>query len=202
LKLKETLTTKINLYLDRLDPELSAVRTIARTFLKERCSIEPDGTVRNFHKHDLGAENFAIVLFPAADAQWLRNPENRYIPDSYRSILASINGLFVFDFRLFGLTPSMQRPSPRLDRSKLQCPDLGLANIDWIRQFQLAEQLFYFGGRTISFEENVGYFLLENGRIQSIRRSGEVLKEWPDFPEFLNEELSSALRFANPSIAS
>ena len=90
----------------------------------------------------------------------------------------------------------MQAEPPLLDRTKLQCLDLRLANQDWIREFALTENLVYVGYRPISSRENVGYFMTTNGAIYSIRKSGEILQTWQRLSEFLSDELKSAVDFS------
>ncbi|MBK8807840.1 MAG: SMI1/KNR4 family protein [Bacteroidales bacterium] len=109
----------------------------------------------------------------------------------YKDFLREINGCFIFDFALFGLTPSIYTTG-LLDRSKVQCFDLGTANRSWISEYEIDEKLFHFGGRAYSYDENIGYFIDINGIIKSIRINGQIIKEWSDFSEFLRDEIEAA----------
>ena len=51
------------------------------------------------------------------------------------------------------------------------------------------KDLFYIGGRSYSYSENIGYFIKEN-EILSIRKNGEILKTWDTVIEFLSDEIA------------
>ncbi len=78
-----------------------------------------------------------------------------------------------------------------MTRSFLQCHDLTRANIDWIKEFDVDQNYFHFGGGHYSYEENAGYFYGQN-RIISVRKNGKVVNEWTSFSNFLNDELARA----------
>jgi len=90
----------------------------------------------------------------------------------------------LYDISLFGLIPS-------LTRSFLQCHDLTTANRDWIKEFDIDQGLFHFGGGTYSYDENTGYFYGQ-AKIMSIRKNGKPVNEWNNFSDFLNDELTRA----------
>ena len=81
---------------------------------------------------------------------------------------------------------------PLLDRSKLQCLDLGTANEGWIVEYQVDRSLLYFGGRHYSYTENSGYFMSAEGQVQAIRKNGKILGQWASFSRFLRDELREA----------
>ena len=70
----------------------------------------------------------------------------------------------------------------------------GLVHIPplWWTEYEVDSELFHFGGRAYSDEENIGYFSGKNDVIMSIRTNGEIIKEWDDFPRFLKEEINEA----------
>jgi hypothetical protein len=120
--------------------------------------------------------------------------KKKEIPSLYRELLLVTNGYLAFDLSLFGLAPSMQESPHLLDREKRQCHALSLANRDWIREFEVEENWFYFGGRALSASEKAGYFLSEGSLVRALRISGETVGEWSNFSLFLEEELACAWR--------
>ena len=75
-----------------------------------------------------------------------------------------------------------------LNRRVLQCHDLAMANHDWILEYKVARGCFYFGSRSYSYSENMGYFW-DNDKIKSVRKNGKTLAEWTDFTDFLQDEI-------------
>src|SRR5262249_15838320 len=136
---------RIKEYVDSLPDELSAIKVIGQRYLKYCSSIESDTIIQIAHRPWLGSGNYAIVLFQPVRKTWIKKFKERRIPRSYQNFLLAANGLFAFGLSLYGLTPSMQLTPPKLDRSKLQCLDLGLANRDCIKKFDFYQNLFHFG---------------------------------------------------------
>ena len=107
--------------------------------------------------------------------------------------MLSLNGAEIYEFSLFGIPPSTVTEAPKLDRSVSSPLDLSAANRNWIHEYQnIDTELFHFGGGSLSYSENIGYFMNNSGTIYSIRTSGEILNEWSDFQKFLEEEISRA----------
>jgi hypothetical protein len=144
------------------------------------------------HRPWVAPLNYAVSLFPPAKEAWIRKFKGKRIPDSYREVLRATNGLFAFGLSLYGLTPSLQAKLPLLDRSKLQCLDLGTANEGWIVGYQVDRSLLYFGGRHYSYTENSGYFMSAEGQVQAIRKNGKIVGQWASFSRFLRDELREA----------
>jgi hypothetical protein len=187
---------RIKEYVESLPDELSALKDVALRYLKYCSSIESDNTLHIAHKPWLGSGAYAIVLFQPVRKTWIKKFKERRIPKSYQNFLLATNGLFAFGLSLYGLTPSMQLTPPKLDRSKLQCLDLGLANRDWIKEFDVDQNLFHFGSREYSHTENIGYFISDNLQVQAIRKMGGRLRHWGSIPEFLRDELNEAEKMA------
>ena len=181
---------KIKEHLDSLPAELSAIRDLALRCLIYCSSISIDGVIQIGHRPWVSPLNYALSLFPPAKKAWIKKFKGKGIPDSYAHLLLATNGLFAFGLRLYGLPPSLQGNPPLQDRSRLQCLDLGAANEDRIFQYEVDRDLLYFGGREYSYTENLGYFMSTDGQIQSIRKSGEMLRRWGTFSEFLHHELN------------
>jgi hypothetical protein len=183
---------KIKEYVDSLPPELSALRDLALRYLPYCSSIDTDGKIQIAHRPWVAPLNYSITLFPPAKKTWIKKFKGWHIPDSYRDLLLATNALFAFGLSLYGLTPSLQGNPPLLDRSRLQCLDIGLANQDWIFEYEVDRALLYFGGKEYSFTENSGYFMSSDGQVQAIRKSGKVLGRWDSLAQFLQDELNEA----------
>jgi hypothetical protein len=180
-------------YLNSLPGELSAIRDLALRYLTYCSSIDVHGTIQIAHRPWVAPLNYAVSLFPPAKKAWIKTFKGKRIPNSYGGFLLATNGLFAFGLTLYGLPPSLQGNPPLLDRSKLQCLDLGAANEDWIFDYEVDRSLLYFGGREYSYTENSGYFVSGTGsQIQAIRKNGEILGQWVSFAEFLSDELKEA----------
>lgn len=162
----------------------------------EHCSIiDTDDNFRIGHRPWVAPYNFTITLFAPAKKAWLskfKKRQGKAIPAIYQKFLLEVNGCFCYGISLYGLAPSMQGSIPQIDRSKLQCLDLDLANEYWIHEFNVDKNSFYFGGRTYSFDENIGYFILIDGSINTMRKNGEVINHYRSFTDFLEKELSIA----------
>ena len=120
--------------------EYRALRDHALKYLQYCSAIDLENTILIGHMPWVGPAAYAINLFPPAKTSWFgkfRSGEHKEVPDGYRAFLQVTNGCFVYGLSLFGLAPSMQAPPPLLDREKLQCHDLSLANRDWIGTMRL-----------------------------------------------------------------
>src|SRR5207302_956936 len=102
------------------------------------------------------------------------------------------NGAFCFGMSLAGVPASMLGSPPLLDRTRLQCHDLGMAATSWASEYRkLPARAFGFGGRHYSYRENVGYFVAGD-RILCVRKSGKVVGEWGGLADFLRDELRAS----------
>ena len=105
----------------------------------------------------------------------------------YQNLLLKINGCFIFDMNLFGLTPSLYN-NKLLDRAKLQCLSLDIANTNWIKEYNIGSKYFYFGSRSYNENENIGYFIVED-KIKTLLCNGKIICEYKNLKEFLTEEI-------------
>jgi hypothetical protein len=148
------------------------------------------------HRPWVAPENYALLLFSPASQEWIGGFERRYkrgIPPAIRDFLQTTNGCMEYGLSLFGLAPSMQGTPALLNRSKVQCHDLGLANTGWSQEYRPPPKNFHFGSRNFGWDDQLGYFIDEAGHIRSITRNkGKTQKEWEEFPEFLAHELDAA----------
>jgi hypothetical protein len=81
---------------------------------------------------------------------------------------------------------------PLLDRTILQCHDLGTAATRWVSEYRVPVGYFHFGGRHFSSRANVGYFIEGANRILCVKKSGKIIGEWTTFSEFLTDELKAS----------
>lgn len=180
-----------------LPEALAPVRAHAERFAAYCSSVAADGTLHLGHTPWIAPEAYAVRLYPAAKAAWVRGFRERTgisVPKGYAEALGEVNGAEFCGLSLFGLAPSMQRTTPTLDRSRSQPLDLSLANPGWAREYAGAgaQEGFHFGSRDWSRTEIVGYFWGRGG-VSAVRKSGEVVGEWQDLPTMLEEELPRAM---------
>lgn len=153
-----------------------------------------------YNQPEIAPQKYAIYIFNETPQKFFDRfqAENQIeIPSEYEKFLKELNGCFIFDFDLFGLTPSIYEKGT-LDRTKVQCFDIGSANLHWKREYKNIDfNLFHFGGRAFSDEENIGYFMDLLGNIKSVRKNGEILNEWNNFSTFLKDEIHNAELYEN-----
>jgi hypothetical protein len=185
--------------LNALPAELATLREHATRSARYCSSIGTDDTLQLGHQPWVAPEAYAVLLFAPAKKAWVAAYKERSghaIPAGYRDLLLAVNGCSVHDFTLYGLPPSLQGSAPRLDRSRVQPMDLVAANRDWAREYVTEPGQFHFGGRSWTDDENIGYFW-SGGRaavIRAVRKSGEVVGEWPDLSALLGDELREVER--------
>ena len=129
----------------------SALKEHSFKYIKHS-SIIYDDLIGIGHRPWVAPYNFAIALFSPAKKAWFLKFKKMYgksIPTCYKEFLLVSNGCFFYELNLFGLTPSIYGKNNLLDRSKLQCLDLGSANEYWIDEYNVDENSFYFGGREL-----------------------------------------------------
>ena len=185
--------------LDGFPDDLAILRDRAVRCARYCSSISSDDTLQLGHQPWVGPEAYAVRLFAPARKAWFaafKERTGRTIPAAYREALLTVNGCSFFDLELYGRPPSMQSREPRVDRSRPQPLDLATANLGWIHEYATDAGQFYFGGRSWTAEENVGYFWLDGRKptLRSIRKSGEVVGEWAGLHALLADELEAAER--------
>ena len=178
-----------NLYkiIDSYPDEYIAIKNQAKKYIQNNSGIDENERLNILHRPWKARLNWGLMIYKGADKEWINQVEssiNKEIPDFYKVFLTKMNGCFLYDISLFGIIHS-------LTRSFLQCHDLKIANNDWIKEFDIDQSFFHFGGGRYSYEENTGYFYGQN-RIMSIRKNGIFVNEWNSFSDFLNEELLRA----------
>ena len=180
--------------IENISEEYISIKELSIKYLKFGATRNEENTIKIYNQKWEAPLKFAITLFYKSPKDYIEKFEtlnDSKIPTVYSKFLQEINGCSFFEFDLFGLTPSIYR-SGLLDRSKTQCFDLGTANRNWKLEYRLNEDLFYFGSRAYSFNENIGYFMDNDGAIKSIRKNGQVMNEWTSFSSFLKTELQIA----------
>ena len=184
------MTIEISSFLKSLSSEWEPVKDQAKKYFDSDSKIREDGAAQIFRRPWIAPLNFGLLLFPPVDKTWFaefNKQTDKTIPEFYQNVLSNINGCFVYDFALYGL-PRTLYTEGLLSRRILQQYDLGRANTDWIGNYNIDNDLFHIGGRSYSYDENIGYFL-DGDRILSIRKNGEVLNSWATMTEFLKSEI-------------
>jgi hypothetical protein len=179
--------------IDNLPDEYLSIKKQAFKYLNNNSNISDLGTLNIFHRPWIAPLNWGLMLYTGAEAKWFelfREKTKMEIPEFYKNFLSQINGCFIYDISLFGLTPSVYLKG-RLDRSKLQCHDLTTANIQWIKEFEVDKKYFHFGGRQHSDSEELGYFF-DGDKIMAILHNGVVINEWTSYFDFLYDEIELA----------
>lgn len=177
----------INKIIDSYSDEYLALKKQAKKYVQNSSIIDDNQRVNILQRPWVAPLNWGLMLYKGADIKWINEVEviiNKDIPDFYKRFLTNVNGCFLYDISMFGLIHS-------LTRSFLQCQSLTSANNDWIEEYDVDQSLFHFGGGRYSYEENTGYFYGQD-KIMSIRRNGQLVKEWSKFSDFLNDELTRA----------
>ena len=179
-----------------LPDELSPLKAYAEKYLKYPSEVNGDGILKIGHRPWIANLNYIITLYPGLPKQIIKKHLLQYgfvkITNEYIEILNSLNGGFFFGMSLFGIPYSMLKDPPRLERSYLQCHDLVSANLNWINEYNISEDLFHFGSRIYSYDENIGYFIDNKGTIHSIRKNGAIVGDWKNFKKFLQDELKAS----------
>lgn len=179
--------------LNAIPSEFCALKEHSLKYLKYS-SIIDDDMIGIGHRPWVAPYNFAISLFSPAKKTWFSKYKlkcGKPIPVIYQKFLSVANGCFYYDFDLYGLTPSIQKDN-LLDRTKLQCHDLGTANEYWINAFNVDKNSFHFGGRALNDDENVGYFINQDNAICVKKNNGETISQYSSFYNFLETELKIA----------
>ena len=187
------MTLDLNYFLSSLDGELAPIRELALRLASTGCEASSDGIALS-NRPNLGPKAYALRLYaplPPDTIAAFQNSQGITIPNKYFSILSKLNGAHAFQFSLFGIPPSMASPPPLLNRSVAQPYDIASANRHWIREYDIAENWFHFGGGPLTQEENIGYFIDEAGAIHAARKTGELMRSWTSFSDFLEDELQS-----------
>ncbi len=184
------MTSDLKQFFEKLSPEWIVIKLQAEKCFDSKSKIREDGAAQIFYRPWVAPLNFGILLFPPAKMTWLSEFEARtgkIIPSSYKEVLQNMNGCFIYDMKLFGL-PSSIYTTGLLNRAVLQQLDLGDANTFWIHGYNVDESLLYIGGRTYSFNENIGYFT-DGENFLVIRTNGEIHANYSTFFEFLKNEI-------------
>jgi hypothetical protein len=194
--ISETMKTEIKKFLDNLNSDFDIVKEQVDRYyaFDNKADLRHDGAVKVFNRAWVAPMNYGLLLFPPADKAIIEKFEKKLklkIPDFYKVILTMMNGCFIYDFSLFGLPKSIYEKE-LLDRSELYQFDLGTANKFWTLEYDIEPNLFHFGGRAYSNDENTGYFTDQENRIYSILPSGQIIKTWTSFKKFITDEVSEA----------
>ena len=177
---------------DTFPIELSSITIQIKRYLDNNSNI--DELVLNvLHRPWVARLNWGIMIYKGVKTNWFAEftkITDKEIPDFYKDFLKHINGGFIYGISMYGLTPSFFETG-LLNRTLLQCHNLTSANNQWIREFKVENNLFYFASRNYTEDENVGYFSKDN-LILCYRKNGQLLKQWNSLKEMLSEEIEIA----------
>jgi len=126
------------------------------------------------------------------DIHRARTPRYTAIPSFYKGVLGRLNGAFIFETALFGVSSSMAQDPPRLDRSVHHPFDVGTANEDWRVEYKVEQSRFFFASGSQSPTENIGYFLTPDNHVEAYLRGGDKIAEWEALGTFLVAEIERA----------
>ena len=178
---------KIYTIVDSYPDEYLAIKKQAKKYIQNGSDIDNNERLNILHRPWVARLNWGLMLYKGSDIEKINQAEGlikKPIPEFYKNFLTKINGCFLYDISLFGLIPSFTR-------TVLQCHDLVNANIEWIKEFNVDQSFFLFGGGHYSYEENTRYFYGQD-KIISIRKNGKFVNQWSNFSDFLNDELTRA----------
>ena len=196
------MNSAIKPFLQAIDDDLSPLRGVIERLASSDANVEPTtGALRLSHRPEIGTEAYACVLYPGIGLDVIDQYESvhrarlsRYLdtPAFYKNLLTRLNGAFLFNTAFFGIPPSMTRNPPLLDRSALQPLDVCTANDIWRCEYGVVPSNFYFASGPHSDNENVGYFLTPNNRVEAYLVGEKKIGEWAGMAAFLTEELERA----------
>jgi hypothetical protein len=186
--------------LSALDGELSPIREAAMRNLASSATTDPKtGAALISHRPKVAPEAYALVIYPGITETEVARYEKLHeesagrtllIPAMYRAVLARLNGASLFQAALFGIPRSMLQDPPLLDRSTLHPLDIGTANTMWRLKYKVDPALLYFGEGPHSKTENLGYFIADNGAVETYRPGARRLESWPSLRTFLSAEVA------------
>ena len=112
---------KINEILNNFDNEFISLKNCGKKYLKYCSIIDIDNSIKIGHNPVVALENYIIVLYEGITKSWINKFKTNTkikIPEIYQDLLLKINGCYIFDMTLYGLTPSLYN-NKLLDRTKL-----------------------------------------------------------------------------------
>jgi len=172
--------------------ELNPISIQIKKYFENNSNI--DELVLNvLHRPWVARLNWGLMLYKEVKTEWFAEFTKRTgkeIPNFYKDFLKHINGGFIYGISMYGLTPSFFETG-LLNRTILQCHNLATANNQWIVNYEVDQDLFYFASRNYTEDENVGYFW-KDGIILCYRENGELLKQWDSLNQMLLEEIEIA----------
>jgi hypothetical protein len=181
--------------LDAFPHFLAPLKEAASRYLQYPSAMAKDGVMNIGHRPWVAELNYIFMLYPGIARDSLDRYCRRFeiqVPEAYVDFLRAVNGAFCFGMSLCGVPLSMLGSPPLLDRTILQCHDLGTAATMWIHEYRMPPTYFHFGGRDFSDRENVGYFFAGDHRIVSVRGKKKIVAEWTGFSDFLSDELQAS----------
>jgi hypothetical protein len=182
-------------HLRQYSDSVAPLRVAASRFLEEPTVVAEDGVLQIGHRPWVAELNYMFTLYPGIAPKPLERYQKTFhisIPPVYVRLLAELNGAFCFGISLFGVPKSMISESPQLDRTVLQCLDLGTAMKHWVNEYHVPPDFFHFGSREISATAIAGYFIDQHDRIHCATKKGKTIGQWSDYRSFFTDELATS----------
>ncbi len=186
--MNETIKNRISNY----PLELDAIKHQCLKYIANNSKIGSGDELFIFHRPWIAPMNWGILLFPPVTNDWIQTFESRSdkaIPSFYVDFLNEINGCFIYDIALYGITSSIVN-AHQTNKSSVRAQDLFRANLSWIQEYQVEYSFFHFGTSHYSGKEKLGYFADGNNEIFSMLQNGTVISTWKNFADFLQDEIA------------
>jgi hypothetical protein len=132
---------------------LEPLRAAASRYSDKPSIASRDGTLHIGHRPWIAEQNYLIILYPPTPADTIDRYVDRLaipITTQYVDFLRVIGGAFCFGMSLFGIPTSMRGGLRLVDRSVLDCHDIGTAAQHWIHEYRVPDGVFHFGNRHFS----------------------------------------------------
>ena len=174
---------------------LEPLKESAGRYLKYPSVLAEDDVALIGHRPWVAPKNYMFRLYPPVSSDARQHYGQIFgidVPPVYTDFLREVNGACCFGMSLCGMPQSMLGRPPLLDRTVLQCHDLATAVNHWTRAYCVPGELFHFGYRHYSDDEDVGYFIERCNRIICVKKDGNVLGDWTNFTAFLSDELKAS----------
>lgn len=183
---------KMQADLARLRPEFG----ILADYMVETAEGEPSedvdtGALLAAPNLEIGSSAFEAVLFPPirhSEIDHFQGHWKRVIPMPLRHFFRHANGGFFGDLSIFGIPV-------RLDRSTRSPLDIGMGDAWRVSYAFCDEDAVFFASRNVSDSGQIGYFLLQDGRVIG-RGNGQPeapaqAGQWDSLGVWLAHQLSS-----------
>ena len=183
-----------------MDPQVFArllsgeLRPIQKLLFGSEDAKDIGGSIVARHNPQRAPHHYAVELWPGLDSAQIEQYERAVslrIPASYKSILSQIGGAHLGTLKMYGVPVSRQKEPRVLDRRRRQPLDLGLANVDWRREFLGCSSLFHVGSINWSHDDIAGVFLRDTGELIAVLRNGKTVRTFEGYEALFDYGVST-----------